>query len=216
MKHNKWIALLLSLVLAFTAIGLGTLAETAEDSAQEQTAESGTDSQTEAAKDDAKTAHGKHKSKTAEPENAVGKQAAKDAALADANLSAEQAGKIKVRVTKMEDGTVVYRVSFTEGETRHCYKIDAVTGEILDKATEDAAAHETAKAERKERINKSAESSENGIETAGRGPRHGSGRHGSRGSGTDEAAPEVENNGGRKHGADSKSAEPTAEEGSSL
>ncbi len=177
MKHNKWIALLLSLVLAFTAIGLGALAETAEGSAQEQTAESGTDSQTEAAKDDAKTAHGKHKSKTAEPENAVGKQAAKDAALADANLSAEQAGKIKARVTKMEDGTVVYRVSFTEGETRHCYKIDAVTGEILEKTTENAAEHEAAKAEKAKQDGKEGKSSKEKPEKGSR--RHGGSKHGS-------------------------------------
>ncbi len=191
MKHNKWIALLLSLVLAFTAIGLGALAETAEGSAQEQTAESGTEGQTEAAKDDAGTRHGKHKSKTAEPENAIGKQAAKDAALADANLSAEQAGKIKVRVTKMEDGTVVYRVSFTEGETWHCYKIDAVTGEILEKTTENAAEHEAAKAEKAKQDGKEGKSSKEKPEKGSRsGSKHGSGKKDKAQDGTSTESPQ--------------------------
>ena len=208
MKHKRWIALLLAAVLAVGAMSVTAFAAENTEPEAETTTEGSA----------AKPCRGKHghKDKVAEPENAVGKDVARETALADAGVSAEDVGKVKARVTKLEDGTVIYRVSFTSGELWYRYKIDAVTGEILDKATEDAAAHETAKAERKERSNKSAESSEDGIETAGRGPRHGSGRHGSRGSGTDEAAPEAENNGGRKHGADSKSAEPTAEEGSSL
>ena len=208
MKHKRWIALLLAAVLTVGAMSVTAFATESTEPEAETTTEG-------SAAQPCRGKHG-HKDKVAEPENAVGKDTAKETALADAGVRADDVGKVKARVTKLEDGTVVYRVSFSSGDLWYRYKIDAVTGEILDKTTEDAAAHETAKAERKERSNKSAESSEDGIETAGRGPRHGSGRHGSRGSGTDEAAPEAENNGGRKHGADSKSAEPTAEEGSSL
>lgn len=143
MKHKRWIALLLAAVLAVGAMSVTAFAAENTEPEAETTTEGSA----------AKPCRGKHshKNKVAEPENAVGKDVAKETALADAGVSAEDVGKVKARVTKLEDGTVVYRVSFSSGDLWYRYKIDAVTGEILDKATEDAAAHETAKAERKER-----------------------------------------------------------------
>ena len=89
--------------------------------------------------------HGKHgdKQKAVEPENAIGKDAAKEKALADAGLTAEQAGKVKSRVSQLDDGTVVYKVRFTYDGQKYSYQINAVTGEVVDKSvqavTEDAA-----------------------------------------------------------------------------
>ena len=84
--------------------------------------------------------HGKHgdESKIAEPENAIGKDSAKAAALADAGLTAEQTGKVKSRVSQLDDGTVIYKVSFTFDGQKYSYQIDAMTGKVLDKSTEDA------------------------------------------------------------------------------
>ncbi len=208
MKHKRWIALLLAAVLAVGAMSVTAFAAESTEPEAEATTEDST------AKP-CREKHG-HRDKVAEPENAVGKDAAKETALTDAGVSADDVGKVKARVTKLEDGTVVYRVSFTSGELWYRYKIDAVTGEILDEKTEDAAEHEAAKAERRERGDKSAETSEDGAETTDRGRRHGDGKHGAHGSETDEAAPEAEDNGGHKHGPGSEAAEPTAEAGNSL
>ena len=79
--------------------------------------------------------HGK-KEEVAEPENAVGKDAAKEKALADAGIAADAAGKVRARLTTLEDGTVVYKVKFTVDSQKYSYKINAVSGEIVDKSTE--------------------------------------------------------------------------------
>ena len=50
---------------------------------------------------------GEQGEKSAEPENAIGRDAAKAAALADAGVTAEQAGKVKAHVSQLEDGTVL-------------------------------------------------------------------------------------------------------------
>ena len=170
MKQKRWIALLLAAALAVGAMSVTAFAAKSTESEAETSTE-------EMAETPCRGRHG-HREKVAEPENAVGKDAARETALADAGLSAEDVGKVKARVTKLEDGTVVYRVSFTSGELWHCYKIDALTGEILDKTTEDAAAHEAAKAERRDRGDKFAGTREDGTEPTGRGRRHG-GRNGS-------------------------------------
>ena len=103
---------------------------------------------TEAAVQETQTCqrHGKKQS-VAAPENAIGKDAAKEKALADAGVTAEQAGKVKVRLSQLEDGTVVYKVSFTcEGQKYSC-QINATSGAVVDKttkaATEDAATDST-------------------------------------------------------------------------
>ena len=89
--------------------------------------------------------HGKHGGETVtEPENAIGKNAAKAKALADAGVTEEQAGKVRARVSQLEDGTVVYKVRFVCDGQRWSYQIDATTGAVTDKSvkaeTEDDAA----------------------------------------------------------------------------
>lgn len=169
MKHKRWIALLLAAALTVGALGVTAFAA---DSTEPE-AEAG------AAEEAAKPCRGKHghKARVAEPENALGKEAAREAALADAGLSAEEAGKVKVRLVKLEDGAVAYRVSFTVGEQWRCCKLDAVTGEILEWTEEDAAAHEAAKAQRSHGGQRAGEAPESEGEAAGHGRRHGGGRH---------------------------------------
>lgn len=75
--------------------------------------------------------HGKKASKTAEPEGVIGKDAAKEAALADAGAQAE--GHVRGRYTE-KDGTGIYKVTFKAGGQRYKYRIDAMTGEILEKS----------------------------------------------------------------------------------
>ena len=170
MKHKRWIALLLAAALAVGAMGVTAFAA----NSTEPEAETSTEERA------AKSCPGRHghkerKDRAAEPENAIGKEAAREIALAEAGRSAEEAGRVKARVTRLEDGAVVYRVSFSSGERWYCYQIDAVSGEILDKTEEDAAAHEAAKAERKNRSGEAAEGAAEEGEAAGHG--HRGGRH---------------------------------------
>ena len=227
MKHKRWFALMLTAVIMASAWSVTAFAvnetepETgaaAEKSAvpeteadKESTApeteadKKSTAPETEEAKESSeKKSHKGHRhEKVAEPENAVGKQAAKDAALADAGVSAEAVGKVKARVSQLEDGTVVYKVSFTYGDQWYSYKIDALTGKILDKTTEDAAAHEAAKAEHKKE--KDAEASQEGTEESETGKhRHHGGKHRSGG----ENAQGTENGTGEKKGTGEKPVRP--------
>ena len=57
--------------------------------------------------------------------------AAKEAALADAAVEAE--GHVRGRYTE-KDGTGIYKVTFKAGGQRYKYRIDAMTGEILEKS----------------------------------------------------------------------------------
>ena len=66
-----------------------------------------------------------------EPENAIGKDAAIARALAEAGISAGQAGDITVHVTGSSDGSILYRVHFTANGQRYSVKVNAVSGEIL-------------------------------------------------------------------------------------
>jgi len=79
----------------------------------------------------AKKKPGKKGSKTAEPEGVIGKDAAKEAALSDAGAEAE--GHVRGRYTE-KDGTGIYKVTFKSGGQRYKYRIDAMTGEILEKS----------------------------------------------------------------------------------
>ena len=74
------------------------------------------------------------------PENAIGKDAAKQIALSDAGLSSEQVEKVKARLSD-KDGTLVYKVSFKYDGQRYSYKIAPVSGDILDKSVQEAAEH---------------------------------------------------------------------------
>ena len=216
MKHKRWFALMLTAVIMASAWSVTAFAvnETEPETgaaAEESTApeteadKKSTAPETEEAKESSeKKSHKGHRhEKVAEPENAVGKQAAKDAALADADVSAEAAGKVKARVSQLEDGTVVYKVSFTHGDQWYSYKIDALTGKILDKTTEDAAAHEAAKAEHKKE--KDAEASQEGTEESETGKhRHHGGKHRCGG----ENAQGTENGTGEKKGTGEKPVRP--------
>ncbi len=76
--------------------------------------------------------HGAKPAEAAEPEGAIGKDAAKAAALADAGLTAEQVQKLRSRVSD-KDGTTVYKVKFTYENQSYSYRIDPVSGAVLDK-----------------------------------------------------------------------------------
>ena len=105
-------------------------ADSAEEGAvREKKAKKSTDSTSETGT--AKKKHGKKASKTAEPEGVIGKDAAKEAALADAGVEAE--GHVRGRYTE-KDGTGIYKITFKSGGQRYKYRIDAMTGEILDKS----------------------------------------------------------------------------------
>ena len=77
----------------------------------------------------------------AEPENAIGKDAAKEAALAEAGLTAEQVEKLRARVSD-KDGTVVYRVSFRYNGQKYSFRVDPLTGEVQSMRVADDSAHE--------------------------------------------------------------------------
>ncbi len=129
MKREKTIALALVLILAISALTTTALAASAE---------SGTD--TETTTGETQTTH-RHSSKpsgkqqTAEPEGAIGKDAAKTKALEDAGVTADQVTRLKSRVTKLDDGTVIYKVKFTYDGQRYSYQIDALTGDVIDKSS---------------------------------------------------------------------------------
>lgn len=99
----------------------GTVTEKKAKKSADSSSESGT----------AKKKPGKKGSKTAEPEGVIGKDAAKEAALADAGTQAE--GHVRGRYAE-KDGTGIYKVTFEAGGQKYKYRIDAMTGEILDKS----------------------------------------------------------------------------------
>ncbi len=143
MKSKKWIALLLIAALAVAAMSVNAFAA---DGAESQSESAGGKSAGAAGRSGEK-----HREKIAEPDGAIGRDKAKETALADAGPDAGAAEKIRVRVAVTEDGTVCYKVSFTAGEQRYSYRIDALTGEILKKTAGSAAEHEAAKPECKKR-----------------------------------------------------------------
>ena len=88
----------------------------------------------------------------AEPENAIGKDKAQAAALADAGVTAEQAeGKIRVHTDKLTDGTVVYAVHFAYNNQMYYYQINATTGAVVDKTAEAATSDNLGRGGRKGR-----------------------------------------------------------------
>ena len=133
MKNKKVLALALVGVLSLSALAPSALAAGTANGESKTVVE------------ETQKAHRKHGrgEKVAEPENAIGKDAAKAKALADAGVTAEQAGKVKSHVSELDDGTVIYKVHFTCDGQRYSYQIDAVTGAVVNKnakeVTEDAA-----------------------------------------------------------------------------
>ena len=130
MKNKRIMALALVSTLTVSALIPSALAATSQDSGEETTVQ-------ETARGGRYGKHGE-KSSVAEPENAIGKDAAKEKALTDAGVTAEQAGKVKARVSQTDDGTVIYKVRFNYDGQRYSYQIDAITGAILDKSSEAA------------------------------------------------------------------------------
>lgn len=92
-----------------------------------------------------KTGKKGHMQEAAEPEGAIGKDAAKTKALEDAGVTAEKAGRIMAFASQLEDGTVVYKVRFTYDGTRYSYRINALTGEVVEKKTGEASQRQTEK-----------------------------------------------------------------------
>ncbi|MBQ6903384.1 MAG: PepSY domain-containing protein [Lachnospiraceae bacterium] len=158
MKKRRTLALLMAGILTASALSIGASAEEAdtapqvgieqqEEAASEKkakksadtSAEDGTVKEKKTKKSSDSTSetessqkkHGKKAAKTAEPEGVIGKDAAKEAALADAGAEAE--GHVRGRYTE-KDGTGIYKVTFKAGGQRYKYRIDAMTGEILDKS----------------------------------------------------------------------------------
>ena len=142
MKTKRILALLLA-VLCVCSLASGALAaetDARSQATQKRGAELAPD--TEAAQDsEAQSAprakKGGKKQEAAEPENAIGKDAAKEKALSDAGLSAEQVEKVRARVSE-SDGPAVYKVHFTYEGQRYSYRIDALSGEILEQKVTDA------------------------------------------------------------------------------
>ncbi len=129
MKSKALAAFALASVLSVSALAPAALAAP-------PTAETG--AETTVQQEQTGRSRGRHGSgqQAAEPENAIGKDAAKEKALADAGVTAEQAGKVKARVSQLEDGTAVYRVRFTADGQTYSYQINAVTGAVVGKSSE--------------------------------------------------------------------------------
>ncbi len=77
----------------------------------------------------------------------IGVEAAKEIALADAELEAEAVTFRKAKIDR-EDGIYVYEVEFCTETEKYEYEINAETGEIVTKETETKNAEKTAKPER--------------------------------------------------------------------
>ena len=137
MKNRKVLALALTGVLSLSALAPAALAATDTETAGSETVIE------ETQKERRRGGRGEGE-RVAEPENAIGKDAAKSKALADAGVTAEQAGKVKSHVSQTEDGTVIYKVRFTCDGQRYSYQINALTGEVTDKSAEAVTEEESA------------------------------------------------------------------------
>ena len=124
MKRKVIMALLLASVLSVSAMTTKVLAASAAKSSTEMTQE-----------DQKKEKRAKHGEEAAEPENAIGRDAAKEKALSDAGVTEEQAGRVMARVSTLDDGTLIYKVRFICNETYYSYQINAVSGAIADKSS---------------------------------------------------------------------------------
>jgi len=172
MKHKSLIAVPLAVLLSVSALTIPTFAENSEkessteisaEETQEEKADNSTDTSAEGTKktksDSSTDASGQEtkkekkekpdckrekKQEVEEPENAIGKDAAKAKALEDAGVTAEQTGKVRSHVSQLDDGTVIYKVRFTCDGKRYSYQINATTGAVIDKSTE-AVTEDTAK-----------------------------------------------------------------------
>ena len=150
LKHKFILAASLAAILSVSAFTTTAFAATTTNS------QAAADSSTGKAQ---KCGHSK-KEKVAEPENAIGKDKAIAAALKEAGISEDKAEKVKSRVTKLEDGTVVYKVSFTSGDKYYSVKINALTGAVADKTVQSVEEHEASKTHSKADSTKTTDSTE--------------------------------------------------------
>lgn len=139
MKRRIIIAAGLAALMSASVMGTTALAKTTSVTGN-------TTASTSSQKSNEKT-HAKPE-KISEPENAIGKDKAKAAALKAAGISESKVDKVKTFVVKLDDGTIAYRVSFTYGEKYYAYKINALTGKVADKKEMTAEEHEKYKKER--------------------------------------------------------------------
>ena len=175
MKLKTILAPALAAVMTVCVFAATAAAATAKDAQQETT---------QAQTEERQKPNGK-KEKTQAPENAIGKDAAKEAALKDADVTAETAGKIRSRISKTDDGTVVYKVRFTANDRWYSYTIDALTGEVTDRTEQSAEEHAAAKENTRTGNSETADASGNGL-FSGR-------KHGKRSVSGDADAAEDEN-----------------------
>ena len=125
---------------AATKDGIRTITDgirTTEDGTGIKTDNTGTTEEETITRDVQRKGHCK-KQKTAEPENAIGKEKAKETALGDLGITSEDVEKVRSHVSKLEDETVIYKVGFYYEENHFSYKINALTGEIVDKSVQNA------------------------------------------------------------------------------
>jgi len=159
LEMKKKMALALITVLSISTLTLSVFADTpvirgiSEASVQEtQTEQSegkssgnsvdekSSDSETGEKTDDCR-GHGKHRGRpdeeqVEEPENAIGNDAAESKALDDAGVSEDQAGRVMSHLSRLDDGTVVYRVDFICSDQHYSYQVNATSGEIVEKKNE--------------------------------------------------------------------------------
>lgn len=76
------------------------------------------------------TAQTANQGSTAQQNNYIGEQAAQDAALAHAGVSAQNVSFVRTKLD-WDDGRWQYEVEFYDQGTEYDYSIDAVTGEVL-------------------------------------------------------------------------------------
>ena len=128
---------------------------------------------TEAAADTGRQEKHGRKEKTEEPENAIGKDAAKDAALKDAGVTADETGKVRCRVSETEDGSVIYKVRFSANDKFYAYEIDAVSGKVIGSTVQTAEEHAAAKEQARAAKGTDADAVANGQAGGRKRGRHG-------------------------------------------
>ena len=150
LKHKFILAASLAAILSVSVFATSVSAATTNN----------TQAAVESSTDNTKKCEKGKKEKVAEPENAIGKDKAKAAALKEAGITEDKAEKVKSRVTKLDDGTVVYKVSFTSGDKYYSIKINALTGAVAEKKVQSAEEHASLKTHSKGGSAKTTDSTE--------------------------------------------------------
>ena len=152
MKHKFILAASLAAILSVSAFAVTASAATSNEQEAAQSSTGVTQ----------KCGHSK-KEKVAEPENAIGKDKAKAAALKAVGVTEDKAEKIKARVTKLDDGTVIYKVGVTSGYKYYSVKVNALTGAVVEKNEQSVEEHEASKPQGKHEKKEKVAEPENAI-----------------------------------------------------